>query len=87
MNIIDFLQRVWRNAGRFRMNLDFGLGDRRGMFWDTQLERPPHNDEARRYTEGPLGIRAAVRRRSNRGFVGDDVRISMYLGTRGGRSF
>ena len=85
MNAKEFLRMAWRCLRRHRLNLDIAPDLEEKLVRNGHWGRPP--DAMRQKGHGHPGIRSSVRRRSRRGFVGDDVRISMYLGTRGHRSF
>ena len=87
MNIPSLVVRALRYVRRHRLNMDYDPAREGELKWGLPSGEPPNGGSSGRRSDWLPGVRAASGRRRSRGFVADDVSVSMYLGTRGHRSF
>ena len=87
MKIPSLLGRALSHLRGHRLSLDYDPSREAEVRWGLPTVDPPNGGSSGRRTDWQPGVRASRGRRRSRGFVADDVSVSMYLGTRGHRSF
>ncbi len=81
----EFFRGVLRQAQRLRPYIPFGPDKGDSLPLEVLRGRPPHSSPAQREGTPRFGAQATASPSRRKGFLANDVGISMYLGTRGGR--
>ena len=85
MNVLNLLGRALSYVRRHQLNLGYDPAREAELKWGFPPGDPSSGGRAGRRSDWHPGVRPTRSRRRGQGFFADDVRVSMYLGTRGCR--